>query len=394
MLPKLQGRKLPGEGRRRRAATLFSTFAYLSLATTAVAAPAGTEAVPALLDPTPPTLLSLEALEPTESALPAADVPVQLAATTLTRTLKKATWGGRLSGLPWSSGGTANPDGFEAYRGRRLDVRTGYATIKKGWAEVVQLAWVDQLVTPGSQPVMAVGLVPEAARGQLAQCAAGAFDAWIREVGRDLVAEKAGNAILRLGWEANRMGDFPWAVRVASDAGPFKGCFRRWVQVLRTVPGQSFTFDWNMGSQGDLPYHVDQIYPGNDFVDIIGAQYYDRCPPALTQADWDKRYVLKNATNGSPYGLGRWLAYAKSKGKRLSVPEWGIGGPTDACEKPGVDNPFFIEKMWQFFSANAGSIAYEAYFNGAMATGSHQLVPTTVNPLSSAKYRELWGPAT
>ncbi|MEK0084574.1 hypothetical protein [Benzoatithermus flavus] len=317
-----------------------------------------------------------------------------VASATKVSTLPKFAYKGSLSGLPWASGGTGSPDAFEAYRGRRLDVRTGYLTIRYGWTEMTQLAWVSGYVAAGAQPVLAVGLLPESARGQLAQCANGAFDAHIREIGQDIVMEGAGNAILRLGWEANRMGDFPWAIRVAGDAGPFKGCFRRWVQVLRTVPGQSFSFDWNMGAQGNLPYHVDQIYPGNDYVDIIGVQYYDRCPPALTQADWDKRYNSYNTTTGSPYGLGKWLAYARSKGKRLSVPEWGIGGPSTACARPGVDNPLFVENMFRFFRANAASIAYEAYFNGTSPTGSYQLYPADANPLSSARYKALWGPTS
>jgi hypothetical protein len=378
---------------------MLPALALLGAAPDASAAPSSLAIIPGLFDPAPAPLMTAPPSARLGSSLPQPSEPTLVLAATATSTTtpepqSRFAYGGSLSGLPWASGGTANPDGFETYRGRRLDVRTGYVTIRYGWAEMTQLGWVSNYVIPGNQPVLAVGLVPESARGQLAQCASGAFDPWIREIGQDIVAEGAGNAILRLGWEANRMGDFPWAVRVASDAGPFKGCFRRWVQVLRSVPGQSFTFDWNMGSQGDLPYHVDQIYPGNDFVDIIGTQYYDRCPPALTQADWDKRYVLKNATNGSPYGLGRWLAYAKSKGKRLSVPEWGIGGPTDACDRPGIDNPFFIEKMYEFFSANAGSIAYEAYFNGDMGTGSHQLYPPNANPMSSAQYKTLWGPAS
>ena len=36
------------------------------------------------------------------------------------------------------------------------------------------------------------------------------------------------------------------------------------------MPGQGFTIDWNMLSKGNNPYHVDQIYPGNGVVDIIG----------------------------------------------------------------------------------------------------------------------------
>ncbi|MEK0083668.1 glycoside hydrolase family 26 protein [Benzoatithermus flavus] len=377
----------------RRALALVSGLALATVAGATRAAPVN---VPGLLDPLPATMTSPAAeglLLGSESPAVARPTPTMVALTTTATStapvLRKAAWGGQRSGLPWASGASSGSSDLESWRGRRLDVRTGFLAIRQGWAELTQVSWLRDWVAAGGYPVVAVGLLPESARGQLAQCANGAFDAHIREIGRDLVAVGAGNAILRLGWEANRMGGFPWSI--TGDPGPYKGCFRRWVQVLRTVPGQLFTFDWNMGSRGSLPYHVDQAYPGAEYVDVIGVQYYDRCPPALTQADWDKRYNSYNTTTGSPYGLGKWLAYARSKGKRLSVPEWGIGGPTDACARPGVDNPLFVENMFRFFRVNAASIAYEAYFNGALPTGSHVIAPPDDNPLSWAKYNALWG---
>jgi hypothetical protein len=166
------------------------------------------------------------------------------------------------------------------------------------------------------------------------------------------------------------------------------------------VPGQRFTIDWNMARKGTFPLHVDRMYPGDDVVDVIGVQQYD-CGRRTTEAAWQAAYHERNARTGSPIGLGAWLAYARGKGKPLSVPEWGTGGPTNVCEaEPGLDNPFFIQKMFGFFRDNAPSIAYEAYFNGhgswgsdrkpSDRNGSHKLAPSRYNPRSAAAYRSLW----
>ncbi len=66
-----------------------------------------------------------------------------------------------------------------------------------------------------------------------------------------------------------------------------------------------------------------------------------------------------------------------------------------ACSEPGFDNPFFVRKMHEFLQANAGIIAYEAYFNGngggTPAQGTHRVAPTRYNPRSAAVYWQLWG---
>ena len=79
------------------------------------------------------------------------------------------------------------------------------------------------------------------------------------------------------------------------------------------------------------------------------------------------------------------VQFAKDNGKLFSCAEWGIRvGATPA----NVDNPFYIRKMFEFFSANASYIAYENYFN---QKAEHQLTPADVNPLASAEYLRLWG---
>src|SRR4051812_23772195 len=89
---------------------------------------------------------------------------------------------------------------------------------------------------------------------------------------------------------------------------------------------------------------------------------------------------------GGPVGYGAWVKAAVAHGKKLAVSEWGVWdwdgpGPVDA------DNPFYIQKMYEFFRANAPSIEYETYYN---CVAEHRLYPNTPYPAASARYQELW----
>lgn len=300
-------------------------------------------------------------------------------------------WGEAKSGLPWASGANGGLDELERHRGLRLDLRTMFLSLRNFPDMVRDTAYARKLVRAGSKVVVALGLMPQSHRGQHVACARGRFDGYIRGVARGLVEAGAPGAILRLGWEANRMDGFPWAV--TGDGRSYKACFRRWVSALRATPGQRFTIDWNMAQRGTFPLHIDRMYPGNDVVDVIGVQNYDRCPPVRTEREWEEK-TKATTRSGSPAGLDTWLAYAKSKGKRLSMPEWGIGGPRGVCREPGIDNPFFIRKTHEWLRANARWIAYEAYFNGhggpSARRGTHKLAPASHNPRSAAAYRSLW----
>jgi len=303
-----------------------------------------------------------------------------------------APWGGSRSGLPWASGSNSGMDGLESLRGRRLDVRTMFFGIGSWGSLAGSSAAIGRTMVKGGRLAIALGMLPRTHAGQHERCAAGDFDGEIRAVANGIVRRGGHDAIVRLGWEANRTRGYPWAV--TGDGSAYKGCFRRWVSILRSIPGQDFTIDWNMAQAGTFPHHVDQMYPGDDVVDVIGVQQYDRCPPVTTDAQWERTYWERKST-GSPVGLGPWLEYARSKGKRLSVPEWGVGGPRNVCGTPGFDNPFFIRKMYDFFRTNAANIAYEAYFNGDDGSGndengSHRLTPNHHNPKSAAVYKALW----
>jgi hypothetical protein len=91
--------------------------------------------------------------------------------------------------------------------------------------------------------------------------------------------------------------------------------------------------------------------------------------------------------DGWPVGMGAWLDLAKSLNKKLAVAEWGIWDNHNSRE--AADNPGFIESMYNFFRANAGSIAYETYHN--CGATKHKLYPASRFHRASARYRELWG---
>ncbi|MFO1073290.1 MAG: hypothetical protein U1E17_11595 [Geminicoccaceae bacterium] len=339
------------------------------------------------------------------------------------------------SGLPWASGALNSGAPFETWRGGRVeDVKTVFFGLMS-WQHMAASAGGLSFRLPQNQMVVALGMLPQDHAGELQACADGAFDPQIRTVvagmlgNGGLAAFRAGRpVIVRLGWEANNTNSvYPW--RVVGDGLSWRDCFRRWVDILdpkvdadgdpATPPERAghFRIVWNMANRGTFNYPLDNLWPGDDYVDIVGSQFYDRCPTVRDgdEAGWQQASNGRTKS-GSPVGPVAWLAFARSKGKKYAVPEWGVGGPdTVNCGSStdkGYDNPFVVRKMFEFFAANAQDIAFEAYYNGhgygEGERGSHMIFdpgpayPSPLapgyldyverfNPKASAMYRQLWG---
>jgi hypothetical protein len=290
------------------------------------------------------------------------------------------------SGLPWPSGVTTPVESFAAWRGRPADVRTIFFG-KKTWDHIRATG----KTTPGPVPV-AIGfpMLPITHAGQLEQCAAGAFDPQIRAVRDTMLAHGWKGSYLRLGWEANRVDHslLPWAAK--GDGASYSLCFRRWVGIMNPGRVKNFYFVWNMANRGTFPYPISRMWPGSDVVDVVASNFYDRCPTSTTDAEWEARLDARDQW-GNPAGPRAWLQWAKSKGKRWAMPEWGIGGSRNACRLHGFDNPFFIRKVFEFLQANAADVVFESYFNNEEdTTGTHTIHPMDANPNAAAAYRDLW----
>jgi hypothetical protein len=265
----------------------------------------------------------------------------------------------------WRSGASGgNASSFAAWRGAPLGLATGWAPWDN-WSNMISYAGGGgprRLKAASSNISIGVGLFPRSG-GNLGDCAAGRYDANFRTMGSRLAANGAGNAEIRLGWEANN-GSYPWTA-VGRSAEQWKACFTRAARALKSG-GPGLRIAWHMAKKGKIG--VNNLWPDGAPITNVGVSHYD---------DDQARFGNETA-NGSPWGLRAWLAFARSKGKQLEMAEWGVG-------RRG-DNPSYITNMYNFFRDAGGGLAHEAYFNGR----EHQLYSKTRLPRSSATYRSLF----
>lgn len=267
---------------------------------------------------------------------------------------------------------------LESWRGSRF-------TALHGWAN--QDTWNNMLMffsgptannfaanRAGRVVAISTPLLTAEVRGQFQACASGAFD-WVwREVAGKLTRHGLPDAIIRLGWEANGNW-FPWAIN--NNYAGYKACFRRAVQVMRSVQPR-LLIEWPMNREvyaSKRSALVQNAYPGNDVVDIIGLSYYDHWPSAGSESVWNTSFKPE---------LDFWVSFARTNGKRLGFGEWGLGFKRGG----GFDNPLYMQKMYEFFNANRSLIAYESYFNCNPV--DHIIRPENYNPRAAVTYRNLW----
>lgn len=359
--------------------TLASIFAILGLIgqplPSSAAAPAELLSLdPAFIAPLAP--LSAIGLDPAPSAPPGLLMATHQAG-------KKGSGSGKSSGVGWRSGAACHSSGFDSWRGRASDAHNHFSG-RSNFREVVRLmqgSWLKPYANKPGVFSLGLALLTNDTRGKFGDCNAGKFDNHFRDIGRALKSHGLGDAVIRLGWEANGKG-FPWFAGNQPEA--YKNCFRRQVKNLKSqAPG--LKIEWTMRKDNGLSYSVEKIYPGNDVVDIIGLLYYDRWPSVKTEAQW--KASVSETKQGGPKGIGTYLQFAKSRGKKLAVPEWAVSDGHN--DRSSTDNPFFIEKMHQFFKANAGSIAYETYYN-CNPGNVYKIYPSHHNPKAAAKYQQLW----
>lgn len=290
---------------------------------------------------------------------------------------------GGASGLPWKSGAACSGTEFTSWRGRKMDVGIGWAP-QESWSSLVRYFQRSgaKRVAAGGQASIGLPLLAKGSDGKFKECAAGAFDSHFKAIGSYLNSQGNGNTIVRLGWEANNHS-YPW--RVQGDVAGFKACFARAATALRSgAPGIQIA--WHMAKKGKHKGPVTELYPGDAYVNQVSLSYYDRFPFHHNATVWAQQY---NATyNGGPYGLGAWLNFARSRGKKLSIGEWGVN---DGYDGGGTDNAFYVQKMGEFFRGNAGSIGYEGYYNCNYTNpGIYRIHPTNHNPRAAAAYLANW----
>lgn len=229
-----------------------------------------------------------------------------------------------------------------------------------------------------SQPLWAKG---ESA----ATCAGGAADAHYANVARALVAAGYPDAYVRLGWEMN--GTWFWWHATDANAAQWIACWQRAYAAFKAV-SPAFRLSWNPTKGSNVGFDARKVWPGDQYVDVVGVDFYGSYPPYHTQADWDVDYWVTQ--NGAPKGMGAWLAFARAHGKPISFPEWGLDSdpdPDNPLSKSG-DDAIFIENMHRVFNDPANLVAYESYFN--LLGCGFSVFPESCHPRSAATYATLF----
>ena len=241
--------------------------------------------------------------------------------------------------------------------------------------------WVAQSPTT-RQLILQVDLIPTSLQNTNdplsweQTCDAGKFNSYATTLGRHLVAAGLGNSVIRLGAEANANWESDFIGNTVREQKAWAKCFDNEVTGLRAASGSHFLIDWNPNAcVENIPYN--NWYPGNAYVNIMGLDLYDQ---SCTQ--WGPAISFTDLSN-EPVSLTHFIAYANSRKKPMSIPEWGL------VTSDSADDPNYIAGVGATVGAN--DFAFEAYFDTG-AQGTIELSSNT--PQSLAAFQEWFGPGT
>ena len=255
-----------------------------------------------------------------------------------------------------------------------------FASASDGWD-----AWLA--ASPAHQVVIATNLIPASVStsdplGWEQPCAAGDYNQYAAKLAENLVSYGAGNIVIRLGAEANGDWENDYVGTTSTEMTDWAKCFDNEVAAMRAVPGAHFLFVWNPNiCIANIP--LSKWYPGNPYVDIIGADAYDvDCDTGNTvsQEGWTA-YSTDSASGGSQEpdfpSLANIEAFAAANDRAMSFPEFGLYDGK-------LDDATYMTDMMTMFKDH--DFAFECYFNsndnGIAPLGS--LIPNATAAYSQA----------
>jgi len=253
---------------------------------------------------------------------------------------------------------------FEALVGHSYRCALVYNNASVDWAEwedpwfltdrAPRYRWGEWASAAGlnRQLIITNNLFPSEVNGAdwLQQGAQGAFQAHARGLARNLVAAGLGDSVIRLADEANGTSEPDAVGNTIGGMRLWVEFWRRTVLAMRSVPGANFKFDWCINAYW-RPLPLEDWYPGNDVVDIIGIDAYDAGVPN-GQNRWNRIY-------NQPDGIKAVQQFAAAHGKPLSLPEWGLT-PSGTATLGGGSDPSYIDDIAAV--VRNSQVAYQSYF--------------------------------
>lgn len=254
---------------------------------------------------------------------------------------------------------------------------------------------------PKVTSVVTIGMVPEDLDNAQKMCGDvkcnvsnlnrglnGEWDAYYLALAQDIVEEGLNTKypdgrpkiILRLGHEHNGTW-YGWSSVGAQDK--YAALWRRAYNIMKPVIGPNVLWEWNLSAGPGLGAAA-SAYPGNEYVDIIGIDFYDRgyndperftcpytsCPPfPLPSHTRDQEEVAWGRVQSKMDAI---FAFAVTKGKMVGLSEWGASAKkaTNDLWVAGGNSPYFMQQTYNWINARTASgsvasnrrIGYAIYF--------------------------------
>jgi hypothetical protein len=258
-----------------------------------------------------------------------------------------------------------------------------FSTASDGWG-----AWLA--MSSAHRVVVGMDLIPQSVSNDSdpltweQPCAAGSYNQYATALGTNLVAYGAGNVVIRLGVEANGTWEDDYVGTTAAEMSDWAKCFDNEVAAMRAVPGANFLFVWNPNiCTDDLP--INQWYPGNSYVDIIGVDAYDKDCLTLSTVSQEGWSTYSNDSSGNTPNnpdfpsLANFKTFAAANGKALGFPEWAIFDGT-------TDDATYVADMAQII--NGGNFSFDSYYDTG---GSGVAMLGSAIPNATAAYARAFG---
>jgi Glycosyl hydrolase family 26 len=205
---------------------------------------------------------------------------------------------------------------------------------------------------------------------------------------------------IALGWEMDGRW-YTWHAEAGSGRqADFVAAWRRIVTVMRRAqPSNNWKWVWNPTEHiWPNAAYLESIWPGNAFVDEVGVDCYDQINGAIDGSSsyypaGSNRLERQQKVWAQQRGprLKILSDFAASKGKPMSFPEWGLVTWKDGRRSGGGDNPYFIQKMHEFFMNPANNVVMQSYFNRNNDMLVHFIGDGSKFPQATARYKQLFG---
>ena len=260
-------------------------------------------------------------------------------------------------------------DGITSYTGVTYNCLNTFANPSATWA-IWEQPWMFSTASDGydawlaassqHQMIMGIDLIPQSVSNDSdpltweQPCASGDYDQYATTLAQNLVSYGAGNIVVRLAPEANGNWEPDYVGTTSTEMTDWAKCYANEVTAMRAVSGAHFLFVWNPNiCTANIP--LSSWYPGNSYVDIIGADAYDTdCFTLKTvgQEGW-QTYSTDDESDSNFPSLANIESFAVANGKPMSFPEWGLTA--------GGDDPTYVTDIAQMF--NSDDFAYQSYFD-------------------------------